>query len=156
MLVASFEMAQRLKEADTLHLARQVEPCSQLFTDQGIVAKPVGHGLAAVTLPEFGRKLNHIAGFEMAGQVSSEDLRIVENFHSKMGLDTEIEFCLHADTSAVQVLTSHGYAVNVWVNNYVRALSGVDLHDGEFSGIKISQLARDRRDQFPSTCLAGF
>jgi hypothetical protein len=73
-----------------------------------------------------------------------------------MGLDTEIEFCLHADTSAVQVLTSHGYAVNVWVNNYVRALSGVDLHDGEFSGIKISQLARDRRDQFPSTCLAGF
>jgi hypothetical protein len=76
MLVTSFEMAQRLKETDTLHLARQVEPCSQLFTDQGIVAKPVGHGLAAVTLPEFGRKLNHIAGFEMAGQVSSEDLRL--------------------------------------------------------------------------------
>jgi hypothetical protein len=63
MLVTTLEMAQRLEEADILHLTRQVEVCTQMFPNQETVAKSVGHGVAAVTLPLFGRKLNHIYGF---------------------------------------------------------------------------------------------
>jgi GNAT superfamily N-acetyltransferase len=156
MLVTTLEMAQRLEEADILHLTRQVEVCTQMFPDQEIVAKSVGHGVAAVTLPSFGRKLNHIAGFGMSGQVSSNDIAVVENLHSKMGIDTEIDLCPHADTDVIQVLASRGYTVNGWINNYVRVITEGDLHDEEYSGIKISQITTEKLDEFPSICLVGF
>jgi len=156
MLLTTLEMTQRLEEADVIHLTRQVEACSQMFPDQEIVTKPVGHGIAAVTLPSFGRKLNHIAGFGMAGPVSNEEFSVVENLHSKMGIKTEIDLCPFVDASALQILASRGYAVNSWINSYVRIIAEGDVYDGEYSGIKISRMTPERLDEFSTISLAGF
>jgi hypothetical protein len=102
--------------------------------------------------------LNHIVGFGMKGTVSSEELTTIENLYSSNGIDTEIDLCPHVDASAIQVLASHGYNVNGFINNYVRILTDVDLMEdgsGE-SGIKISRFTPESLDKFPDISLAGY
>jgi len=118
-MLTTVEMAQRLEEADVLHLTRQMEACSQLFPSQDISALSIGGGVAAFTLPSFGRKLNHIVGFGVGGIVSSEELAAIEKSYSNSGIDTEIDLCPHADASTLPVLSAHGYTVNGFINNYV-------------------------------------
>jgi hypothetical protein len=68
MMFTTLATAQRIEEADIIHLNRQVEVCTKHFPDQTILAQAVGGGVAAVTMTIFGRKLNHIVGFGMNGK----------------------------------------------------------------------------------------
>jgi GNAT superfamily N-acetyltransferase len=159
MMLTTVEMAQRLEEADVLHLTRQVEACSQLFPGQDISALSVGGGVAAFTTPLFGRKLNHIVGFGVGGTVSSEELAAIEESYSNSGIDTEIDLCPHADASTLRVLSAHGYTVNGFINNYVRILTDNDLVGAgslETSRIKISRVISERLHEFPDISLAGY
>jgi hypothetical protein len=72
MLLTSWEVAQRLEEVDIIHITRQMEACSEIFPDHKSFTVPIGHGhgVASITLPTFGRKLNRITGYGMAGTVS--------------------------------------------------------------------------------------
>jgi hypothetical protein len=86
-------MAQRLEEADILHITRQVEACAQIFPGHKSFAVPIDHGVATITLPSFGPKLNRITGWGRAGCVSEKELLIVEAEFAKNGVDTEINLC---------------------------------------------------------------
>lgn len=158
MMLTTIEMAQRLEEADVQHLTRQVEVSSKIFLDQNITSLSVGGGVAAVTLPSFGRKLNHIVGFGMRGPVSSEELIAVEELYSSNGINTEIDLCPHADISALSVLASHGYSVNGFINNYVRILTDEDLREDALPAaeIEISRVVPERYDEFPGISLEGY
>jgi hypothetical protein len=157
-MMITIEMVQRLEEADVLHLTRQVEACTQIFSVQNIASLSIGGGVAAVTVSPFGRKLNHIIGFGMKGTVSSKELATFENLYTNNGIDTEIDLCPHADSSALQALASHGYIVNGFINNYVRLLTDEDLkQDGSTeSAVKISWVNTERLGEFPDISFAGY
>ncbi|CZR54581.1 uncharacterized protein PAC_04465 [Phialocephala subalpina] len=157
MLLTTLSTAQRLEEADILHLTRQVEACSKFFPDQKSQIISVGNGAAGITLPVFGRKLNHIVSYGMAGPVSTEDLAKAEEWYTEIGVDfTEIDLCPHADASAIQVLNSRGYSVNGFINQYARALTDEDLEEAEVPGMTILRLPADRAHEFPAMSLAGY
>lgn len=156
MLLTSLEMAQRLQEADILHITRQVDACAQIFLDHKFFTVPIGQGVAAITLPSFGRKLNRIVGYGMAGRVSDTDLVMIEDLFMKNGINTEINLCPLADPSAFQVLASRGYSVDNFINSYVRVLTDEDLKEVKVEGITISRVPAERAQEFPSWSLAGY
>lgn len=160
MLLTSREMAQRLEEADAIHITRQIEACSQLFPDHNSSTVPIGsihgNGVAALTLPSFGRKLNRITGYGMAGPVSEPDLATIEDLFAQYGLDTAIHLCPLADPSALQVLAWRGYSVDGFLNYYVRALTDGDLKEVKEDGIIISRVSAEKVHEFPTWLVAGF
>jgi GNAT superfamily N-acetyltransferase len=156
MLLTSLEMAQRLEEADSLHITRQVEACAQIFPDHRSFAVPIGHGVAAITLPSFGPKLNRITGWGRAERVSEKDLLVVEDLFAKNGVDTEINLCPLADPSAFQVLASRGYSVIGFINVYVRVLTDEDLKEVKVEGASTSRVPAERVQEFPSWSVAGY
>lgn len=155
MLLTSLEAAQQFEEADVLHLTHQVEAGQNLFPDQDIKIQAVGGGMAAVTLPSFGRKLNHIVGLGMAGPVFIEDFANIENIYAQRGIDCEIDLCPHVDDSVLPILAARGYTVNGWINTYARRLTDEDLNEVEILGVEILRLDSARAHEFPAITLAG-
>ncbi|KUJ08197.1 uncharacterized protein LY89DRAFT_337841 [Mollisia scopiformis] len=156
MLLTSREMAQRLEEADILHISRQIDVCAQLFPDHKSHTVPIGHGVAAITLTSFGRKLNRITGYGVAGPVSENDLAAVEDLFAKNGVNTELSLCPLANPSAFQVLESRGYVIKDFINSYVRILTDDDLKEVKEDGVKISRVTAEQAQEFPSWSLAGY
>lgn len=156
MLLTSLEMARRLEEADILHTTRQIDACARIFPDHESFTMPIGHGVAAVTLPSFGRKLNRIVGYGMGGSVLEKDLIIAEDLLTKNGLDTEIRLCPLADPSALHVLASRGYSITSFINSYARVLTDKDLEEVNIEGVTISCVPAERAQEFPSWSVAGY
>ncbi|KAE9377027.1 hypothetical protein N431DRAFT_436268 [Stipitochalara longipes BDJ] len=156
MLFTSLETAQRLEEADVLHLSRQNEACAQLFPDHKSFTVPIGNGVAAITLPSLGRKLNRITGYGVGTSVSEKDLVIVEDLFTRNGVDTEIILCSLADPSALKVLASREYIANGFLNNYARVLTDEDLEEVNVEGVTISRITAERAQEFPPCCAAGY
>lgn len=139
-----------------LHVSRQIDGCAQIFPDHKSFTVPIGNGVAAVTLPSFGRKLNRVVGYGMGGNISDRDLLIAEDLFTKNGVDTEINICPLADPSALPVLAARGYIVNNFMSIYVRVLTDDDLKEEKVEGIVISRVPADRVHEFPSWSLAGY
>lgn len=156
MLLTSRETAYRLEEADTLHTIRQIDVCAQLFPDHKSVTVPIGDGVAAITLPLFGRKLNRVDGYGMPGRILDEDLAMVEDLFTKNGVDTEICLCPLADASGLQVLASRGYSVKRFSHSYACVLTDEYLKEAKAEGVVIFRLPAERAHEFPSVSLAGF
>jgi GNAT superfamily N-acetyltransferase len=157
-LHTSHETAQRLEEADILHITRQIEACTQIFPDHISFAETIGNGngVAALSLPSFGTKLNRITGYGMVGPVSDPELTTIEELFTKNGVDTNITLCPLADSSTLQVLASRGYSVTHFLNSYVRVLTDEDLKEVEVKGITISRVSSERSQDFPNWLVAGF
>ncbi|KAH7382841.1 hypothetical protein BKA64DRAFT_712691 [Cadophora sp. MPI-SDFR-AT-0126] len=157
MLLTSLETAQRLEAADIVHIHRQIEACSEIFPNHKSLNIPVGDGLASITLPSFGRKLNRITGYGMAGPVSSEDLAIAEDLFEKNGVvEMGISLCPLADLSALRVLASRGYVVDSFINSYARHLTDEDLKEVEVEGVEIIRVSQERAADFPKWSVKGY
>lgn len=149
-------MAQRLEEADVVHIIRQIEACTQIFPDYRSFTVPIGHGVAAITLPSFGRKLNRVVGLGMGGPITEKDLERIEDFFMKNGVNTEINLCPMADLSVLQVLTSRGYTVESFINSYVRELTDEDLKEIKVKGVDISCVPDEKPQEFVSWSVDGY
>jgi GNAT superfamily N-acetyltransferase len=158
MLFTTTEMAERLEEGDVVHLAHHAEACHQIFPAEKVLAQPVGRGVAAVTLPWLGTKLNRVIGFGMGRQVKPEDLAFVEKLYWEKGIATQFNVSPHANATVLQVLASGGYGVDSWINNYARAITDEDVQDWDdnISGIKISHVTPDRFEEFIKCSVEGF
>ena len=155
-MFTALETAQKIEEADIIHLTQQVKVCAELFPEQTIAAQPVGGGVAAVTMTVFGRKLNHIVGFGMSGKVSREDLIAIEALYSSKDVAVEVDLCPYADATALQALALGEYAVNGFVNVYARAITETDLQETYSGEITISCVAPDRAEDFVRCSVEGF
>ncbi len=156
MLLTSREIALRLEEADISHITRQIEACSQIFPDYRSFTVPVGHGVAAITLPSFTRKLNRVVGLGMGGTVTDQDFSVMEDLFTKNGVNTEISLCPMADSSVPQLLTSRGYTVESFINSYVRELTTKDLREVKIDGIGISRIQNKDAQSFVSWSVDGY
>jgi len=149
-------MAQRLEEADIVHVIRQIEACNQIFPEEKSFIVPISGGVASVTLPSFGRKLNRITAYGMDGSVSENDLAAIEDLFTKNTLSTEICLCPMADPSALKVLASRGYSVKSFINSYVRVPNDEDLKEVGSQRIAISCVPAERAQGFPGWVATGF
>ncbi|KAH6721249.1 hypothetical protein BKA61DRAFT_153959 [Leptodontidium sp. MPI-SDFR-AT-0119] len=156
MLLTSLETAQRLEEADIIHITRQIDACAQIFPDHRSFTAPVGDGLVSITLPSFKKKLNRITGFGMSGPVSEDDLAKAEDLCTNNGVEIAIGLCPLAGSSAIQVLGSRGYIVESFVNSYIRILTDEDLKAVSIEGVEISRFSEKGVSEFPKWSVEGY
>jgi GNAT superfamily N-acetyltransferase len=81
-------------------------------------ALEVAGGVAALTVPEFGRKLNHVTGAGVNEPLAAEQLEAVEVTYAARGMPVEVDLCPHAQPPALELLGARGYRVNAFTNVY--------------------------------------
>jgi GNAT superfamily N-acetyltransferase len=152
MILTSPATAATLEAAEAWHLRVQVETWRALGADAAQVVE-IGGGVAALTEPLFGRKLNHVTGLGMTGPVDEGALARLETAYAQRGLGVEIDLCPHADASVLALLRRRGYAGNAFSNTYARTVD--DVRERAFPGIDI--LRGDAADAlFVEASVAGF
>jgi ribosomal protein S18 acetylase RimI-like enzyme len=124
VVLTSPRVACILEAAEAWHLRLQVETWRAQGASAARVIE-VGGGVAAITEPMFGRKLNHVTGLGLSGPVDEEALATLEAAYGALGLGVEIDLCPHADAGLLPLLARRGYAVNAFSNTYARTLDGV-------------------------------
>jgi len=152
MVLTSPDVAATLEAAEAWHLRVQVETWRALGAVDARAVE-IGGGVAAVTEPLFGRKLNHVTGLGMAGPVDEDALARLEAAYAGRGLGVEIDLCPHVDASVTALLARRGYAVNAFSNTYVRAVG--DLRDDGAPAIEVLR-GEDARALFVEASIEGF
>ncbi|WP_211462762.1 GNAT family N-acetyltransferase [Collimonas silvisoli] len=156
MMLTGPELAHTLEAAEATHLSRQVAAYRQLSGREECRAIAICGGVAALTDPAFGRKLNHVTGLGMGAPVSRGQLAQLETIYAAQGLETQCDVCPHADSSTLTVLAERGYAVNAFSNTYVSHLTPADSYAAAHSGIEIITDRALVTPTFVSNSIAGF
>jgi GNAT superfamily N-acetyltransferase len=158
MILTGPELAHTLEAAEAKHLSRQVAAYRQLSGREECCTVAICGGVAALTNPAFGRKLNHVTGLGMGAPVNSSELARLETAYAAQGLETQCDICPHADSSTLTILAERGYIVNAFSNTYVRHLLPTDSYSVAYRGNGI-EIITDRalvETTFASDSVAGF
>ncbi|KPC53282.1 GNAT family N-acetyltransferase [Amantichitinum ursilacus] len=156
MIVTHAELAAILEHAEAQHLFQQVTALQQLSGNTAVRTQKIANGIAAFTLPEFGRKLNHVTGIAMSAAVSAAALAQLEAGYAELGLPVEIDVCPHADAAILPLLAARGYHVNAFSNSYVLPLSEADTAATDYPDIEILSGPQLADEVFIEHCIAGF
>ncbi|CEL11836.1 hypothetical protein ASPCAL14932 [Aspergillus calidoustus] len=160
--------ARLIEVAEVAFINAQIQGARQLFPKDGFLAESIGGGVAAVTKPSFGRKLNHVAGFGMDGPVTDKDLGTIQRLYEKIGVPPEINLCPFAHPSASEVLKARGYQICAEMNVYAISLPDykTESEDGaaangsqpsdNASEIIISHVSPEEHSTFIKLSSAGF
>ncbi|AIY40994.1 acetyltransferase [Collimonas arenae] len=136
-------------------MTRQVETYRTLSEHAGSQVVVVAGGVAAITEPAFGRKLNHVTGLGMGMPVLAGDLQDIERRYAALGLETQIDICPHTHGSTLAILAERGYAANAFSNTYVRYLTPADT-DTASAGIEVCSDKALVGATFVADSVAGF
>lgn len=156
MILTSPELAQALEFAEASHLSSQTEAYRAWSGDTRARAVAVCGGVAALTDPAFGRKLNHVTGCGMAAPLQATELDQLESMYGAQGLETQIDLCPHAHGGTLALLAERGYTVNAFSNTYVRCLAAADARSAATGGIEVSADQAWVGARFAAHSVAGF
>lgn len=157
MATISPATAHLVESAEILFIKAQIQAVQTLFPSEKFIAESIGGGIAAVTKPSFGRKLNHVAGFGMDGPVSGEDLDAIELLYSRIGVSPEINLCPLAHQTAREALGERGWTVCVGMNVYVLPLQEYEERGKEKDEeICITHVSAEEYQEFIETSVTGF
>ncbi|OJJ08379.1 hypothetical protein ASPVEDRAFT_47523 [Aspergillus versicolor CBS 583.65] len=155
MATISPATAHLVETAEIQFIKAQIQAVQTLFPSEKFIAESIGGGVAAVTKPSFGRKLNHVAGFGMNGPVSGEDLDAIGLLYSRIGVSPEINLCPFAHQTARDALERREWTICAEMNVYVLSLPE---YEGEENGeeICITHVSAEEYQLFIETSVAGF
>lgn len=160
-LATTQQIVRACERADTEHLTRQIAALAQVCPAARAVAMPVGGGVAALTVPEFGRKLNHLVGAWLEDVVDVEQLNDLERAYRDRSVSLEIDLAPHGPAENLQRLASRGYCVNAYTNVYWLDLtqppntSNVSA-DGSDARPVVREIAANERERFVEASISGF
>ncbi|KAL5001720.1 hypothetical protein BDV10DRAFT_159606 [Aspergillus recurvatus] len=164
------QTARLIEVAETAFINAQIQGVRQLFPNDRFLAKSIGGGVAAVTKPSFGRKLNHVAGFGMNGPVTDEDIETIEQLFRAIAVPPEINLCPFADPTVAPLLTARGYKICAEMNVYALRLreyvveerklvmseASITQSTDKQAQIVISQVSENEKEQFVEQSTTGF
>lgn len=151
MVLTSPSVAAAIESAEAHHLRRQVDTWRRLGASDARVVEIAG-GVAAFTERLFGRKLNHVTGLGLHGEVDPGALARLESAYAAQGLGTEIDLCPHAAPGLLPLLAERGYRVNAFSNTYARTLDDVVDRRGDIEILA----GQDADAAFVEASVAGF
>ncbi|KAF7182641.1 hypothetical protein CNMCM7691_002302 [Aspergillus felis] len=111
-----------LEAVSTAHLSRQVTSLQTLHGADKFASHPLSPGLAMISSPEYGRKLNHATGWGTNGPVPPESLDSLHHLCQQRNTNVEIDLCSRAHPSASSLLTVNRYRPTGSINVYAVAL----------------------------------
>lgn len=156
MILTGPELAHILEFAEASHLRIQADVYRAWSGDKRACTVAVCGGVAALTDPAFGRKLNHVTGAGMDAPFKASELAELESMYAAQGLETQIDLCPHAHGGTLALLAERGYAVNAFSNTYVCKLATSDMRGAAASGIEVSGDQAWVGARFAAHSVAGF
>ncbi|KAL4993027.1 hypothetical protein BDV10DRAFT_179864 [Aspergillus recurvatus] len=156
-----------IERAETAFITAQIDAARRHFPDDGFLAEPIGGGVAAVTKPTFGRKLNHVAGIGMGCPVTDQDVDDIERLYNAIGVSPEINLCPFAHDSAAKVLKKRGYIICAEMNVYAMSLQDYQAEDrphhekeeyqrNKGKEIRITAVSKEDYSLFIHSSITGF
>lgn len=118
MILSAPATAAVLEAAEACHLRRQVQAYRALAPACDALAMEVAGGVAALTDPDFGRKLNHVTGVGLEQPLTDPMLQALEAAYAQRGLPCEIDLSTHAAAANLAVLARRGYVANAVSHTY--------------------------------------
>jgi GNAT superfamily N-acetyltransferase len=156
MILTGPELAHILEFAEASHLRSQADTYRAWSGDASAQTVEVCGGVAALTDPAFGRKLNHVTGAGMDAPLKASELAELESMYAAQGLETQIDLCPHAHGGTLALLAERGYAVNAFSNTYVRNLATADACTAAANGIEVCSDQAWVNARFAAHSVAGF
>ncbi|MBB6097334.1 GNAT superfamily N-acetyltransferase [Deinobacterium chartae] len=154
MLLTSTDLATQLETAEALHLEAQVQALRTLRPQLPARTLPVGGGIAALTDPAYGRKLNHVCAFGMGQEVTEADLLALEALYHPHGLAVEVDLCPHAHPTALRALAARGYRATSFSQTYACPLDANAAHLSP--DLEVRPLHPDEAGAFVAASSEGF
>ncbi|AMP04176.1 GNAT family N-acetyltransferase [Collimonas pratensis] len=156
MILTAPDLAHILEFAEASHLRSQADAFRTWSGDTRARAVAVCGGVAVLTDPAFGRKLNHVTGAGMDAPFKASELAELESMYAAQELETQIDLCPHAHGGMLALLAERGYSVNAFSNTYVRSLAVPDADRVAASDIEVSDDQAWVSARFAVHSVAGF
>jgi hypothetical protein len=145
-----------LEAALTTHLSRQVTSLQTLHGTDKFTSHPLSPGLAMISSPEYGRKLNHALGWGMNTPVSPSSLEALHHLCQQRSTNVEIDLCPHAHPSVSSLLTANGYSPTGSINVYSISLPPSSPVSEPDTPIQITRVAHSDLETFITASIDGF
>ena len=126
MLFSDISLARRLENTDALAAVEYARAWSNAHSHPGLFSLAVAGGLAGFA--GVGSPLTQAFGLGLNGQVTDDDLQLLEEFFLSQGASVNIEACPLADPSFFALLNTRGYQPIEFSNVLVRELTVEDTH----------------------------
>lgn len=156
MLHTDGKVARCLELVDSMHLAKQIQIYSELCPGQFARAEIVSGGIAAVSDPDLGRKLNHATGLGMEAGVCLRDIDRLEEIYWSRGLPVKVDLCPHANLSSLETFASRGYLVNSFANTYIYTAREFRLTERSSLQFDIRKVGPGEKEMFICSYVKGF
>ena len=145
--------AQVLEAAEAAHLAGQARLAAVMDPSTAARTLPLDGGVAVLSVPAFGRKLNHAVGLGMAGPTDLRQLGAIEAAFDAQKTPVEIDLCPLTHPSTLGILAERGYVGSAFSNTYWgRPRPAGDL----VTGVSIRRAEPEDAGEFIAAQAAGF
>ena len=151
MLFCDLDLAARIERAEARLL---LDACTNVARRlEGVLAEPIGGGVAAYTEP--GSPLNKVCGLGFADNFDEQAFEALEREHARRGVGLQVELATLADPKIARWLTSRGFEL-VGVENVLgRDLSGFTAN-AAFPDVRIARSELHELDLWLDVVVTGF
>jgi hypothetical protein len=149
MLFCDLDLAARIERAEA-RFSTRAQVARRL---EGVLAEPIGGGVAAYTEP--GSPLNKVCGLGFADNFDEQAFEALEREHARRGVGLQVELATLADPKIARWLTSRGFEL-VGVENVLgRDLSGFTANTA-FPDVRIARSEPHELDLWLDVVVTGF
>jgi hypothetical protein len=118
MALTTDALARVCEHAETGHLIEQARAFARLRPEIAAQVVPFAGGVAVLSAPEFGHKLNRVTGAGFDEPITEDALAALEQRFADRATPLEVDLCPYADARSLQALAARGYAVESFTNTY--------------------------------------
>jgi len=149
-------LARICEQTEASHLAEQVHAFARLRPVADARVLPFAGGIAVLSAPEFGHKLNRVTGAALDGPLDAAAIAALERSFEARATGLEIDLCPYADPGAWPVLAARGYTVESFTNTYAIELATLPDAPATAPDLEIAALDRGDAETFVAAAVAAF
>ena len=148
-----------LELADVEHVRSQVVTLRYLSDAErntGPAVSAVGGGLALLTCPKYGQKLNRVVGLGLRSSCTSEDLNHIESLFRSAETPLSVHFCSLFSPGLEQTLKERGYGPDGSISVYYLDLISDAPTPADDGKIVVTKVLAHHEAKFKTVSLEGF
>ncbi|MBM4336944.1 MAG: hypothetical protein FJ108_13710 [Deltaproteobacteria bacterium] len=156
MGLSTDQLARVCEQAEAEHIAAQLRAFAELRPEAGAQLLPFAGGIAVLSAPELGHKLNRVTAAGIDEPLTDAALAELERRFAERSTALEIDLCPCADRRSFALLAARGYAVDSFTNTYAIDLAAAAPQPDRSAELSIAELERSDAEAFVAASIAGF
>ncbi len=150
----TLELARRIEMAEAQAAIEGAQALRRLRPDSGATVERIAGGAAVFC--GVNSPITQAVGIGLAGAVSEEEMKLLEEFYFSRGDAVRVELCPLADPSVMELFGKRGYRVTEFSNVLVRPLAPGERRHAPSDGIAIARIQPQEAGLWTRTVAQGF